>query len=146
MRHQMRFLLCGVFAAIPLFLFSGCYTQMGTARGDVDEGYDSRSAGNDQTATNDQSAGDSTQPGDYDSARREFYNDSYYPSDYPAYSVGIGYGWRTPWYGYAYPWYFSDWYPYYGGFYPYVRAPPISSRRSPPRCSASHPSMPNAWS
>ena len=120
MKHEMRFLLCSFFAAIPLFLFSGCYTQVGAARGDVDEGYDSRTAGNDQIAESDQTAGDSTQPGDYDSARREFYNDSYYPSDYPAYSVGIGYGWRTPWFGYGYPWYFYDGYPYYGGFYPFA--------------------------
>jgi hypothetical protein len=120
MKHATRFLLCGFFAAIPLILFSGCYTQVGTARGDVDEGYDYRTPANDQTAANDQSAGDTTQPGDYDSARREFYNDSYYPPDYPAYSIGIGFGWHTPWYGYGYPWYFYDGYPYYGGFYPYA--------------------------
>jgi hypothetical protein len=122
MKHEMRFLLCGVFAAVPLFLFSGCYTQVGTARGDVDEGYDSQGAANDQTASNNQTYPDSTQPGDYETDRREFYNNSYYPPDYPAYSVGIGYGWG-PWYGYGYPWY-GGIYPYsfgfagyYGGFY-----------------------------
>jgi hypothetical protein len=114
MKHAMRFFICSMFAAIPLFLLSGCYTQMGTARGDADEGYDSQSAANDQTPA------DSTQPGDYDSARREFYSNYYYPPDYPTYSVGIGFGWHTPWYGYGYPWYFYDSYPWYGGFYPYA--------------------------
>ncbi|HTY58874.1 MAG TPA: hypothetical protein VMF59_08645 [Bacteroidota bacterium] len=111
MKHAIRSLLFCSFAAVPLLLLSGCYTQMGTARGDSDEGYDSHNVANDETTA------DSTQPGDYESARREFYNDSYYP--YPAYSVGIGFGWNTPWYGYGYPWYFYDSYPFYGGFYPY---------------------------
>jgi hypothetical protein len=114
MKHTFRVLICGLIAAIPLLLVAGCYTQVGTARGDADEGYDNQSASNDQTQ------GDSTQPGDYDSARREFYSSYYYPPDYPAYSVGIGYGWGSPWYGYGYPWYFYDSYPWYGGFSPYA--------------------------
>jgi hypothetical protein len=114
MKHAIRFLFVCSFAAIPIFLLAGCYTQMGTARGDSEEGYNNSYS---QNAANDDTSADSTQPGDYETTRREFYNDSYYPP--PAYAVGIGFGWNAPWYGYGYPWYFYDSYPFYGGFYPY---------------------------
>jgi hypothetical protein len=113
MKHTVRFLVCGLMAAAPLLLLSGCYTQMGTARGDSGEDYDS------QTAANDQTSADSTQPGDYDTARREFYNESSYPEYYPVYGAAIGFGWGAPWYGCSYPWGIYDPWSWYGGFYPY---------------------------
>jgi len=112
MKHTVRFLLCGLLAAAPLLLLSGCYTQMSTARGDGGEDYDS------QTVVNDQTSSDSTQPGDYESARREFYYDSCYPESYPVYGAAIGFGWGA-WYGCSYPWGVYDPWPWYGGFYPY---------------------------
>ncbi len=113
MKHTVRSLLCGLVAATPLLLLSGCYTQMGVSRWERGEDYDS------QTAATDTTSSDSTQPGDYDTARREFYYDSCYPDCYPVYGAAIGFGWGAPWYGCSYPWGFYDPWLWYGGFYPY---------------------------
>jgi hypothetical protein len=110
MKHAIRYILYSLFAALPLLVLSGCYTQMGMTRGEVEEGYDSRSDVRDEMPV------DSVTQAEYDSTRQEFYYDNYYP--YPSYSVGLGFGWYWPWYGYAYPWYVYDWYPWYGGYWP----------------------------
>jgi len=110
MKHALRYALFSLFAAAPLFLLSGCYTQMGMTRGEVEEGYDSRSD------VRDEMPADSVTQADYDSTRQAFYYENYYP--YPSYSAGLGFGWSWPWYGYAYPWYVYDWYPWYGGYWP----------------------------
>ena len=117
MKLTVRFLLSSLVAAPSLLLLSGCYTQMGASR--WERGEDDET----QVAANDTASADSTQPGDYDTVRREFYNDSYYGNDYPVYGAAIGFGWGSPWYGCTYPWGIYDPWPWYGGwyggFYPY---------------------------
>jgi len=110
MKHSARLLTGGLVAAASAVFLAGCYTQMSASRGDDDEGYAQESQPPDQSQAD--------TAADYESARDRFYSyDSYYPADYPAYSVGLGFGWHTPWYGYANPWYYYDSWPYYGAFY-----------------------------
>ena len=123
MKHAIRSLLFCSFAAVPILLSPAAIRRWGRPGG-----IRTRDTIPSQAVANDETTADSSQPGDYETSRREFYNDSYYPD--PAYSVGIGFGWNTPWYGYGYPWYLYDSYPFYGGFYPVRRilVPPRLSR------------------
>ena len=111
MKHWAGFLTGGLVVAASALFLAGCYTQMSASRGDDDEGYAQESQAPDQ------SQADTTS--DYESARDRFYSDNYYGSDYPAYSVGIGFGWYSPWYGYGYPWYYYDGWPYSRWYSPY---------------------------
>ncbi len=110
-------------AVAASLLVAGCYTQTGTVREDSDApdygSADSR-PGYDTSAVDSGAYNDDT----YESARRHFYYDYYYPYAYPPVSVGFGF-YDAWWYGY-YPWYTSVYWtwPYYGwgfyaGYYPY---------------------------
>jgi hypothetical protein len=109
-----------VFAALAAsLLLAGCYTQTGSVREESEapaEGYTDSRAAYDTTAADSGAYSDDS----YESSRRHFYYDSYYP----VVAVGVGF-YDAWWYGY-YPWYASVYWSwpyygwgYYGAYYPY---------------------------
>jgi len=120
----------GVIVAVTALsaLLSGCYTQVGSVRGDRDYGYTSSDNPENSTnvqADNDTSIADSGayNENSYEQSRRDFYDECYPPSVYvgggwygPWWSVGFGY---DPWYwGYGPSWYGGWGYPAYWGWFP----------------------------
>ena len=105
-------LLAGIALAIPLL--SGCYTEVASTHDDRGDYFSSES----DAVTQTQEYADTTGTTSYAEAQQRFY----YDECYPAFSVGVGFGWGYPWYGYAgygYPWCYNSPYDYYGGYYPY---------------------------
>ncbi len=122
-------------AAVLLGLWSsGCYTQLGSVRDDRDVAYGDP---NDY----EYQAEDTVSTEEYESARDQFYDDSY-NYYYPSVTLGLGYGapwywryrssywydpfWSDPYYGWcgtSYPsYYYNSWWPpllvgYGGGYY-----------------------------
>jgi len=123
MKHTGKVIIGAATLAGASLVLSGCYTQMGMTRE-----YGESSSGSQETQQGYDQQSDSVYAEDYESSRDRFYDESYYPY----YSVGIGYGWYSPWYRYRNPWYWDPWYydpfyyspyayswgAYYGGYYP----------------------------
>jgi hypothetical protein len=110
-----NFLRRNVLAAVSLvaaLALSGCYTEVGSVRGERDEDYAYHPE--DQGVVPDTTMEESGNYTDneYDRDRSRFYFDYYYPS----FTFGLGYySWWRPWWSWG-SWYYDPFY-YYGGYY-----------------------------